>query len=185
MAEAFKSSFWNLAQEPYISYTFSLATCHFWAPGGSGAFWSSLGLSGLAVAPKACQGACLSRLGCLLWASLGLSGALGPDWGRGLQILILEPGSGAFRFVYILFSNLPLLGSWRPRCLFGAPWASLGCMGRLGLQPELPGLLSPGPPMGSSWDSLGSIGRLLGTYGSSSSSSSSSSSQGWVGCCVG
>ena len=143
-AEASKSSFWALALEPYVSCTFSLATCHFRAPGGLGAFWSSL--SGLAVAPKACQGACLSRLGCLLWASLGLSGALGPDWGRGLQILILEPGSGAFRFVYILFSNLPLLGSWRPRCLLELPgpvwdaraaWgSSLSCLGcsPLGLQ---------------------------------------------------
>ena len=105
--EASKSSFWGLAPEPYVSCTFSLATCHFRAPGGPGAFWSSLGLSGLPGRSWALLGAPGRS-----WALLGapgrfwaLLGAPGRSWA-----LLGAPGR-----------------SW---ALLGAPGRSLGEFGR-------------------------------------------------------
>ena len=111
--EASKSSFWGLAPEPYVSCTFSLATCHFRAPGGPGAFWSSLGLSGLPGRSWALLGAPGRS-----WALLGAPGAPGRFW-----VLLGAPG----RF-------WALLGApGRSWALLGAPgrsWALLGAPGR-------------------------------------------------------
>ena len=65
--------------------------------------------------------------------------------------MFLEPGSEASRFSYILFSKLVSLGSWSSLGLLGGPWASLGCLGCLGL------------PAAFLWLSWRSPGALLGT----------------------
>ena len=86
-AEAFKSSFWGSVLVPYVSYTFSLATCHFWAPGGSRAFWS---LSG--SLPFRFVQSCSALVGCggACWRGVGGGGWL-HGW-SGLSKLIQNPG---------------------------------------------------------------------------------------------
>ena len=99
-------------------------------------------------------------------------------WAGALKILILGPGSGALRFLYILFSNLPIPGSRRPGSLLELPglvwaaWSLLGAPGRswalLGAPGRFWALL--GAP-GRSWALLGAPGRswaLLGAPGRSS-----------------
>ena len=67
--------------------------------------------------------------------------------------MFLKPGSEASRFSYILFSKLLSLGSWSSSGLLGGPWASLGCLGCLGLPAAFLGLSwrSPGSRLVHSW----------------------------------
>ena len=92
-------------------------------------------------------------------------------WAGALKILILGPGSGALRFLYILFSNLPLPGSRRPGGLLELPglvWAAWALLGAPGRSWALLGAPGRSWALLGSWVLLGAPGRswtLLGTPG--------------------